>query len=237
MALWSCHQVHLVQWYDGRYSIMHCDGALLDVPQEPGLFHHTLVNEDLEVAFYELQQLIEQRVPGLLPELGTMPAPQPAVAAAAGAAATALLTMPAGDDSSAVQAAAADQVALEQQQQEAIRSEQERLQPLANSHQQQQQQEQEEQEQQRHHAVPNGNVSAVAAGYVAGNGTSTLLDFGFGASAGPAVAVKGMPVRQYMDATVIPVLREGLKALNATRPDDPLQYLADYLVAHKSLAC
>eukprot|EP00775_Hariotina_reticulata_P012850 gene12850-12977_t len=47
---------------------------------------------------------------------------------------------------------------------------------------------------------------------------------------------QGMPVRQYMDATVIPVLREGLKALNATRPDDPLQYLADYLVAHKSLA-
>jgi hypothetical protein len=214
---------------------MHCDGALLDVPQEPGLFHHTLVNEDLEVAFYELQQLIEQRVPGLLPELGTMPAPQPAVAAA-----PALLTMPAGDDSSVVQAAAADQVALEQQQQqqqqEAIRSEQERLQPPKNSHQQQQQQEQEELEQQQQHAVPNGNVSAVAAGYVAGNGTSTLLDFGFGASAGPAVAVKGMPVRQYMDATVIPVLREGLKALNATRPDDPLQYLADYLVAHKSLA-
>jgi len=31
-------------------------------------------------------------------------------------------------------------------------------------------------------------------------------------------------------------LREGLKALNEQRPEDPLQFLADYLVAHKHLA-
>ncbi|WIA08042.1 hypothetical protein OEZ85_007512 [Tetradesmus obliquus] len=48
--------------------------------------------------------------------------------------------------------------------------------------------------------------------------------------------VNGMPVRQYMDVTVIPVLREGLKALNVARPDDPWQFLADYLVANKPLA-
>ncbi len=42
-----------------------------------------------------------------------------------------------------------------------------------------------------------------------------------------------LPVRAYMDATVVPVLRAGLRALNATRPDDPLQYLADFLVANK----
>jgi protein dpy-30 len=89
------------------------------------------------------------------------------------------------------------------------------------------------QHQQQPHVQPalaNGNASSAVGG------TSTLLDFGFGASAGPAVAAKGMPVRQYMDATVIPVLREGLKALNAARPDDPLQFLADYLVSHKAAA-
>jgi hypothetical protein len=32
------------------------------------------------------------------------------------------------------------------------------------------------------------------------------------------------------------VLRDGLKALNAARPDDPLQFLADYLVSHKAAA-
>jgi hypothetical protein len=95
-------------------------------------------------------------------------------------------------------------------------------------------------------ALANGTAAAAGAAAAAAaaaaavahsnGGTSTLLDFGFGASAGPAVAAKGMPVRQYMDVTVIPVLREGLKALNVARPDDPWQFLADYLVAHKPLA-
>lgn len=67
-----------------------------------------------------------------------------------------------------------------------------------------------------------------------GNGTSTLLDFGFGATAGPGVAGKGLPVRAYMDATVVPVLREGLKALNVARPDDPLQFLADFILAQRA---
>ncbi|KAG2452367.1 hypothetical protein HYH02_002613 [Chlamydomonas schloesseri] len=39
-----------------------------------------------------------------------------------------------------------------------------------------------------------------------------------------------LPVRQYMDATVVPVLREALRALNEERPADPLQYLADFFL-------
>lgn len=39
-----------------------------------------------------------------------------------------------------------------------------------------------------------------------------------------------------MDRAVMPVLREGLKAVNEQRPEDPLQFLADYLVAHKHQA-
>jgi hypothetical protein len=193
--------------------------------QEPGLFHHVLVNADLEVAYQELQKLIEKRVPGLLDDS------QPTAAAAAGSrraseagsavvitptagatlrntsvpavsprAAAAVMTDVAAWAAAAAAATAAMSPRQQQQQQPA------HVQP----------------------ALANGNVSSAVGG------TSTLLDFGFGSSAGPAVAAKGMPVRQYMDATVIPVLRDGLKALNAARPDDPLQFLADYLVSHKA---
>jgi hypothetical protein len=39
-----------------------------------------------------------------------------------------------------------------------------------------------------------------------------------------------------MDTTVVPVLREGLKALNLARPNDPLQFLADFLLLHRAVA-
>lgn len=42
-----------------------------------------------------------------------------------------------------------------------------------------------------------------------------------------------IPVREYMDSTVVPILREGLKSLNRKRPADPLQYLADFLLDSK----
>lgn len=34
-----------------------------------------------------------------------------------------------------------------------------------------------------------------------------------------------------MDTTVVPVLREALRALNEARPSDPLQFLSDQLLA------
>mmetsp|Transcript_13321 Transcript_13321/g.35642 ORF Transcript_13321/g.35642 Transcript_13321/m.35642 type:complete len:519 (-) Transcript_13321:1215-2771(-) len=39
-----------------------------------------------------------------------------------------------------------------------------------------------------------------------------------------------LPVRQYMDAAVVPTLREGLRALNKERPPDPLLFLSDFLL-------
>jgi protein dpy-30 len=179
--------------------------------QEPGLFHHTLVNGELEQAYLQLQQLINAHVPGLLPQATAAAAPAVQEAEQAAAAATAVSTDVSSEQPAAVVAAAADaSIAAAPE-------------PVA---------------------LANGSAAAGAAAAAAAavavahsnGGTSTLLDFGFGASAGPAVAAKGMPVRQYMDVTVIPVLREGLKALNVARPDDPWQFLADYLVANKPLA-
>jgi hypothetical protein len=187
--------------------------------QEPGLFHHVLVNADLEVAYQELQKLIEQRVPGLLHDS------QPAVAAGskhasqAGSAVACAPTAAATLQNASVPAvsppAAAAGYTRVAEWAAAAAAATAALSPRL---------------QQQHLTLANGNASSAVGG------TSTLLDFGFGSSAGPAVAAKGMPVRQYMDATVIPVLRDGLKALNAARPDDPLQFLADYLVSHKAAA-
>lgn len=46
--------------------------------------------------------------------------------------------------------------------------------------------------------------------------------------------LSSIPTKQYIDQTVAPQLLEGLKALAKERPPDPIQYLADYLVKHKS---
>lgn len=43
-----------------------------------------------------------------------------------------------------------------------------------------------------------------------------------------------IPIKQYIDQTVAPILLEGIKALAKERPPDPIGYLADYLLKHKT---
>ncbi|GFR50950.1 hypothetical protein Agub_g13270 [Astrephomene gubernaculifera] len=40
------------------------------------------------------------------------------------------------------------------------------------------------------------------------------------------------PIRQYLEATVVPVLMQGMQALCKERPDNPVEYLAYYLLSH-----
>lgn len=42
-------------------------------------------------------------------------------------------------------------------------------------------------------------------------------------------SVNALPTRDYLDATVIPVLMEGLSELARVRPANPVEYLAAYL--------
>eukprot|EP00793_Prasinoderma_coloniale_P000735 PRCOL_00003885-RA len=49
----------------------------------------------------------------------------------------------------------------------------------------------------------------------------------------PKPVPKPVPVRQYLDTTVVPVLRQGLRALVKTRPEDPFEFLADFLRSNK----
>lgn len=42
-----------------------------------------------------------------------------------------------------------------------------------------------------------------------------------------------LDVRRYMLKNVVPVLKKGMNALNERRPDDPLQFLGEFLIKHK----
>jgi len=41
-----------------------------------------------------------------------------------------------------------------------------------------------------------------------------------------------LPVRAYLDQTVVPILLQGLACIVRERPEDPIQYLASYLLRH-----
>ena len=40
----------------------------------------------------------------------------------------------------------------------------------------------------------------------------------------------GVPVRTYLDNTVVPILLQAMSALVKERPEDPVQYVAEYLM-------
>lgn len=47
--------------------------------------------------------------------------------------------------------------------------------------------------------------------------------------AGPAVQARSVPLRSYLMSEVIPTLTEGLIEVTKVRPDDPVDYLAEWL--------
>jgi len=54
------------------------------------------------------------------------------------------------------------------------------------------------------------------------------------ANSSPSLAKgAGKPVRQYLDDTVVPVLRKGLRELVKQRPEDPFEFLAEFIKSNK----
>ncbi|XP_023336139.1 protein dpy-30 homolog [Eurytemora carolleeae] len=45
--------------------------------------------------------------------------------------------------------------------------------------------------------------------------------------------IKSMTSKQYLDQMVVPQLLKALTAVSTERPQDPIQFLADYLLKHK----
>eukprot|EP00344_Euplotes_crassus_P012602 CAMPEP_0196997506 /NCGR_PEP_ID=MMETSP1380-20130617/3103_1 /TAXON_ID=5936 /ORGANISM="Euplotes crassus, Strain CT5" /LENGTH=70 /DNA_ID=CAMNT_0042413753 /DNA_START=12 /DNA_END=224 /DNA_ORIENTATION=+ len=39
-----------------------------------------------------------------------------------------------------------------------------------------------------------------------------------------------LPIRSYLDSTVVPILLQGLSELSQERPDDPVDFLGNYLI-------
>lgn len=48
----------------------------------------------------------------------------------------------------------------------------------------------------------------------------------------PQPPVHALPGRQYLDATVVPLLLHGLEAIAMERPQDPIEYLAAFLISN-----
>ena len=42
-----------------------------------------------------------------------------------------------------------------------------------------------------------------------------------------------VPIREYLEQTVVPLLMQGMQALVRERPGDPIEYLATYLLKNK----
>uniref|UniRef100_A0A7S0WXV9 Protein dpy-30 homolog n=1 Tax=Chlamydomonas leiostraca TaxID=1034604 RepID=A0A7S0WXV9_9CHLO len=46
------------------------------------------------------------------------------------------------------------------------------------------------------------------------------------------ISLQSAPIRQYLEASVVPVLMQGLQAVCKERPENPVEYLAYYLLQH-----
>jgi len=46
------------------------------------------------------------------------------------------------------------------------------------------------------------------------------------------IPLQSLPLRAYLDQTVVPLLLEGMAALARERPANPVEYLATYLLKH-----
>lgn len=46
------------------------------------------------------------------------------------------------------------------------------------------------------------------------------------------VEVQALPIRAYLDQTVVPILLQGMSALVKERPANPIEWLAGYLIKH-----
>ncbi|OEU16672.1 Dpy-30-domain-containing protein [Fragilariopsis cylindrus CCMP1102] len=52
------------------------------------------------------------------------------------------------------------------------------------------------------------------------------------AAVAPTPEVQSMPIRAYLDQTVVPILLDGMSELVKERPANPIEYLAQYLMRH-----
>ncbi|CAM9192868.1 unnamed protein product [Ascophyllum nodosum] len=69
---------------------------------------------------------------------------------------------------------------------------------------------------------PNASVSEVV-GEPPEKASDTLAD---------RLNVQSLPIRAYLDQTVVPILLDGMSALVKERPPNPVEWLGNYLLVH-----
>ena len=50
----------------------------------------------------------------------------------------------------------------------------------------------------------------------------------------PTLDIKSLPMQAYLDKTVMPLVLEGMAEVSKKRPENPIKYLADYLMQHSN---
>mmetsp|Transcript_28265 Transcript_28265/g.57871 ORF Transcript_28265/g.57871 Transcript_28265/m.57871 type:complete len:100 (-) Transcript_28265:150-449(-) len=75
-------------------------------------------------------------------------------------------------------------------------------------------------------------VAPAEAGSAPENPDQALLAEKAATEAQEKIDAQALPIRAYLDQTVVPILLQGLSDLVKTRPDDPVEYLAAYLMKH-----
>ena len=46
--------------------------------------------------------------------------------------------------------------------------------------------------------------------------------------------IKSLPMQAYLDKTVMPLVLEGMAEVSKIKPENPIKFLADYLVQHSN---
>ena len=46
--------------------------------------------------------------------------------------------------------------------------------------------------------------------------------------------IKNIPMQAYLDKTVMPLVLEGMAEVSKMKPENPIKYLADYLMQHSN---
>ena len=46
--------------------------------------------------------------------------------------------------------------------------------------------------------------------------------------------IKNLPMQAYLDKTVMPLVLEGMAEVSKVKPENPIKFLADYLIQHSN---
>jgi len=64
---------------------------------------------------------------------------------------------------------------------------------------------------------------------------ATAMAAGAAGGAAAAVELQQLPIRAYLDQTVVPILLMGMSQLVKDRPSNPIEYLAHYLLKNNPM--